>query len=73
MSHDQKPGKMRVVAGAAPVAHRRRGDLAADASQASSTPAATPSARKPALLLGILFVVGCAAGGAALPLTGWIG
>lgn len=76
MSHDQKPGRLRVVSNAASAPQRRRGDAASDAQQDVAGPATAPvatSSRKPALLLAMLFIVGCAAGGAALPFTGLIG
>jgi hypothetical protein len=72
MSYDQKPAKMRVVRGGgapAPEAQpqRRRGD--------EKTPVGVPAPVAPAstfptmLVIG-LFIVGCAAGGVALPLLG---
>ena len=77
MSHDQKPGKVRVVANAASAAGRRRDDGHSEGYGPSSMPAdadaageiADPSvAKRPAFLLPLLFVAGCAIGGAALPL-----
>lgn len=76
MSHDQKPGRLRVVSGGASVPQRRRGDAESDAQQDGAPPATAPVAapsRKPALVLAMLFMVGCAAGGVALPFTGLIG
>ncbi|MFV0623246.1 hypothetical protein ACBY01_04430 [Sphingomonas sp. ac-8] len=78
MSHDQKPARMRVVnsGGAAPTPQRRRGDVAptgaAPAPQVGSGPAAAGAARsgKTTALLAALFLVGCIAGGVALPLLG---
>lgn len=76
MSRDQRPGKMRVVGEAtAPVeavpavAGAASGGALAPAGAA---PAAAPSGKLP--LLGILlFLVGCAAGGAALTALGVFG
>lgn len=72
MSHDQKPGKVRVVGGGADaVQHRRRADdapAAVVADPTSETATAEPAPRKSTLLLPMLFVSGCAIGGAALPL-----
>lgn len=77
MSHDQKPGKVRVVGGAAALASRRRADVEpvastispADrgASAAAEVPRST-GRKSMSLLLAALFVVGCGVGGAALPL-----
>ena len=94
MSHDQKPGKMRVVgssAAVAPAPQRRRTDGAsatavatgvsgtavpaaggAPGAAAAGLAAATSGNRRPVMLLGLLFVAGCAIGGAALPLLGWL-
>lgn len=76
MSHDQKPGKVRVVGGGDVPYGRRAGDVsdavvaAADATSATIDVGAVGESgpRKPKLLLPILFVSGCAIGGAALPL-----
>lgn len=75
MSRDQKPGKVRVVGGGAvggSVPLRRRSD---DAPAADELVSAMPVAeeggeepRKANRLLPMLFVSGCAIGGAALPL-----
>lgn len=77
MSHDQKPGKMRVVGSSA---SRRRGDVvpaAAGAAGAAGTAAGAVIANAPVaparmspVLLIIMFVIGCALGGAALPFLG---
>lgn len=73
MSHDQKPGKMRVVGNSA---GRRRDDVAPISAAAAPVAGPAPgsdapeAARKPVLLLAILFVVGCALGGAAMSLLG---
>jgi len=80
MSHDQKPGRMRVVGNAAPAPQRRRGDgggsaggalATGSASASAAAPVATARSAAPGRLLALLFVVGCAAGGAAFPLLGW--
>lgn len=66
MSHDQKPSKVRLVSSApagAP-AQDATGAPAGDAT-AASTPAAK-SGLSP-IMLAILFILGCALGGAALP------
>lgn len=79
MSHDQKPGRMRVVTSPAADAQRRRDDDAgaqntgASAGSAVPTVSITPAvasgkSSKPNRLLAILFVAGCALGGAGLPL-----
>lgn len=80
MSHDQKPGRMRVVAGPAAEAQRRRDDgaVAQDTGAGADTgiaPAvaaasalATGKSSKTHRLLAVLFVAGCALGGAGLPL-----
>lgn len=73
MSRDQRPGKMKVVAGAAPTPRRRRSDRLADAEVEAieRRRLAAPSVAPPAdagmsgRLLGALFVLGCAGGGAA--------
>lgn len=74
MSHDQKPGKLRVVGQASP--GRRRTDVVVASAAALPTtidaPAADRAAKKPVLLLSLLFVAGCALGGAALPLLGLV-
>jgi len=86
MSHDQKPTKMRLTAsGGAPAAippARRRGDVVVDnAPLATATPPSGAPARAPVgsaragasrMILGGLFLVGCAVGGVALPLLGWM-
>jgi len=86
MSHDQKPTKMRLTAsggapGAIPPA-RRRGDVVVDgASPATAAASSGATARAPGssarggasrMVLCGLFLVGCAAGGVALPLLGWM-
>ena len=79
MSRDQKPGKMRVVAGASATQARRREDAAIDGQAetpvlATGAAAVTPAAKsgKSSALLVILFLAGCAVGGAALPFLGVI-
>ena len=93
MSHDQKPGKMRVVGSSAAAApQRRRGDTGSDAGGAivagaaggagsaagagSALVAGEAMAAAPSGKLGMmpvmLFIAGCAIGGAALPLLGII-
>lgn len=75
MSHDQKPGKMRVVGNSA--SKRRRGDVdpfaAGVAGRAPGTVVAggsvAPAKKSPVLLIAV-FVIGCAIGGAALPFLG---
>jgi hypothetical protein len=76
MSQDQRPGKMRVVGHGTP--QRRRGDkVAAPVEGADIAATAGPSAdlaepirSKANILLTLLFILGCALGGAALPLLG---
>lgn len=86
MSHDQKPAKMRLTAGGgAPAAvppARRRGDVVIDngASPAGASgggiAAAAPTAPVRGgtgrAMLAVLFLLGCVAGGVALPLMGWM-
>lgn len=76
MSHDQKPGRMRVVSGTAATPKRRRGDVAASAppGPGAQVVEAVPSPALPAAaaarrgrLLAPLFLLGCAIGGAAVP------
>ncbi len=74
MSHDQKPGKVRVVGGGDVQYGRRAGDVV-NAVVTDPTSTATvaedvgePVPRRSQLLLPVLFVSGCAIGGAALPL-----
>lgn len=73
MSHDQKPAKMRVVGNSM---GRRRGDMVPAPAAVAPPPVrtgateASGTARKPILVLAGLFVLGCALGGAALPLLG---
>lgn len=85
MSHDQKPGKVRVVGNAAAAPQRRRSDgsaanavvvspsvaggSVASGSAGPGQPVAAGSG-KPPMLLVALFIVGCAIGGAVLPLLG---
>lgn len=78
MSHDQKPGRMRVVSNAAAAPQRRRDDgaepaavTAASAASPAGAPALAAPQGKPVKLLVLLFIAGCAVGGAALPLLGW--
>lgn len=66
MSHEQKPGKLRLVnTGKTP--HRRAGESkSADDIVAASREVATSGTRRgPAMLLAGLFVLACAAGGGA--------
>ncbi|QIG79670.1 hypothetical protein [Stakelama tenebrarum] len=68
MTHDQRPGKMRLVADAKPAPAR---DNAASAPQLPPPPAETgpaPMGMGAKLLLGGLFLIGCAAGGTAIAL-----
>lgn len=67
MSHDQKPGKIRLVGNGAE--KRRRGDMApapGAVQQAAAGDAPTP--KKGSIVLPLLFLLGCALGGAAFPL-----
>ena len=74
MSHDQKPGKVRVVGGQAAAPSRRSDDSVLDdpasvlavATQNESTKNGPGQSK---LLLAALFMTGCAIGGAALPLV----
>ena len=72
MSHDRKPGKVRVV-GTAPPA-RRADDRTAIAVQPPAGAGTTPSppARRTGLLLAALFVAGCAVGGAGATALGLV-
>jgi len=79
MSYDQKPAKVRVVRGASAPAttdtpQRRRTDpVPAGTAGAGATAAkAAGASRFPTLLVLTLFILGCAVGGAALPLLGII-
>ena len=73
MSRDQRPGKMKVVAGAAPTPRRRRSDRLEDEEARAidrrrpEAPSAAPAidAGVSGRLLGSLFILGCAGGGAA--------
>ena len=73
MSRDQRPGKIRLVSGQAPATPARRFDdpkapedvAALPDAEAPLEPAA---ARSGGLLLGLFFLVGCAAGGALFTL-----
>lgn len=74
MSHDQKPGKVRVVAGQAAAPSRRKDDgLSDDPASALVVSDESRSAQggrgQAKLLLATLFITGCAIGGAALPLV----
>lgn len=73
MSRDQRPGKMKVVARAAPTPRRRRSDRLEDEEARAierrrpegATIAPPADAGVSGRLLGALFVIGCASGGAA--------
>lgn len=77
MSHDQKPGKVRVVGGRSAAPSRRRDDAALDAEEPGSAlvvagegdTAGEAGRGRSQLMLAALFVTGCAIGGAALPLV----
>ena len=74
MSHDQKPGRMRMVGGGstglpAATPQRRRHDPNVIENEATLTaPVGTRGAS--VKLLAVLFLFGCMAGGIALPLLG---
>lgn len=75
MSHDQKPSKVRLVSSGAidGAQGAPAGGSAGDAARAraSDTPAAPARATRTGLspiVLALLFILGCAIGGAALPL-----
>ncbi len=61
MSRDQKPGKIRLVSGAVPPQPERRAD---DPKPPVAAPTEKAPKRGPGLVLAILFLIGCAAGGA---------
>jgi len=71
VSRDQKPGKMRVVGGGR-VPNGRRRDVAPVAAEPASPAVIADQTeeepRRAGRLLPLLFVSGCAIGGAALPL-----
>lgn len=76
MSRDQRPARMRVVSSGqrAEQQHRRRGDAPpVDApvpgEQAQPVPAQAAAAGSP-WLIAMLFVIGCALGGALIALSG---
>ena len=72
MSHDRKPGKMRLVGTAgAPTRRREDAGVVAIALVAPDGNAIAPDAapKSSGRLLTALFVAGCALGGAALPLA----
>lgn len=77
MSHDQKPGKVRVVGGRSAAPSRRHDDLAPGADETGSAlavagerdTAGEAGRGRSQLLLAALFVAGCAIGGVALPLV----
>jgi len=80
MSRDQKPGKFKLVGNAKPNPGRRVEDQLAGAqdggSGAVTGPAATginESARRPGLLAPLLFLIGCAGGGAGVVWLGLVG
>lgn len=77
MSHDQKPGRMRLVSSSA--VPQRRGDNLVPVPEAASAlnkaagpevAAADAVGRRRTLLLSLIFIMGCAFGGAALPMLG---
>ena len=71
MSHDQKPSKVRLVSSGAigSPASGSAGDATRPAANdTGATPAPATKAGLSPIVLGILFVLGCALGGAALPL-----
>lgn len=65
MSRDQKPAKMRVIAGGAAPSHplNRAGDLG-PASSPLTAPADPPGTGRP-VLMALVYVAGCAVGGVA--------
>lgn len=71
MSHDRKPGRMRVVDGATGTPERRLSDRGPGAASPVAPDAMIPNtaSRGPGRLYAILFVAGCGIGGAALPLA----
>ena len=72
MSHDQKPARMRVVASAGGAPQRRRDEIAGAPGTAPEGSADVPvstGAPTRGPLLPALFLVGCAMGGAALPIV----
>lgn len=71
MSHDQKPSKVRLVSSGASAAGPGgtvAGDAGAAAGDAATAPTPATKTGLSPIVLGILFVLGCALGGAALPL-----
>ena len=78
MSRDQKPAKVRLVAGA-PVNYGRRAEdrvpsEAMDALPAETAAEMAPASRKgPTLVLALLFLVACAMGGAGTVFLGLAG
>jgi hypothetical protein len=61
MSRDQKPGKIRLVSGPVPPQPERRAN---EPKPSVEAPVQNTPKRGPGLLLAILFLIGCAAGGA---------
>jgi hypothetical protein len=77
MSSNQRPGKVRVFSSGnrGDVPQRRRGDVeqpeaASDARKAASGAAPPEADRFPWVVMTLLFLIGCAAGGALLSLLG---
>ena len=71
MSHDQKPSKVRLVSSGAigsPGSGSASGAARPAANDTDAPPAPATKAGLSPIVLGILFVLGCALGGAALPL-----
>lgn len=71
MSHDRKPGRMRVVGGAPGTPERRLSDVASGAASPVSAELMVPNvaSKGSGRLHAMLFIAGCALGGAALPLA----
>lgn len=81
MSKDQTPARMRVVSGDSAENRRRLADIANDgvAANAAGPESTLPDvsnraekAGKSMAILAVLFIAGCAIGGAALPLLGFL-
>ena len=78
MSRNQKPGKIKVVAARTPNPGRRRGDNAAHPGEAGVelVPAQAVAVSRfgaSFLLLALVFLLACAAGGAAATYFGLVG
>ncbi|MDF0542532.1 hypothetical protein PX699_09280 [Sphingobium sp. H39-3-25] len=78
MSSNQRPGKVRVFSSGnrGDVPQRRRGDVeqaepASEARTAVSGAAAPAAERFPWVVMTLLFLIGCAAGGALLSFLGF--